>query len=98
MKLTKEHLTPENKISANKFTWENYCANNRVSQSDVYEGKFGDIMENLKPNVKLIGWCNSENLSVRPKQNMFAIMVQFTDEPFEEVWLHHQFINTDLPS
>jgi hypothetical protein len=97
MKLKKEHLTQENKISANQFTWENYCLNCKVSSFDIFEGKISDIMETLKSNVKLIGWCNSENLQVRSRNNMVAIMVEFTDEPFEKVWLHHQFVNTDLP-
>ena len=74
-------------LSPTDFTWEKY-------ESD-FGGRLGiDFMHTLDNKVmdreikrRCVGWCPGEDLTIRPRSDMVAVMLE--DDDFEQFWFHY---------
>ena len=81
------------KIDPELFTWENYEPDfgYRVGLN------FADTLDILKMKReivrRLVGYCDGSRLSVRPRTNSYAIMLD--DDDGERFWFHYPKFNFD---
>ena len=73
------------KLDSSNFTYDNYETNwwSRL-EMDGWDINDRPLIESLK--IHAIGFCNSNSLSVRPRESGYAIMCE--DEDFEKFWFH----------
>jgi hypothetical protein len=82
------------KISPEKFLFELYIG--RVGYS-VYQ--VIDSHDKVKPGFKVLGYCEARRLPVRPRNEGFAIMVEDTQLPEENIfWLHVETLGSKTPT
>jgi len=83
------------RINSEYFRWDNSIRKNYISIKNIFiEDQIIDDSGTyciLKKSVKFIGYCDADKLSVLPKSNGYALMIEFPNG--EEYWVH----NTVLP-
>lgn len=82
------------KINPEKFLFEIYIGRVGYSVNQVI-----DSFEQPKPGFKILGYCEARRLPVRPRTEGFAIMVEDTQLPEDNVfWLHVENIKGVTPT
>lgn len=82
------------KINPEKFLFELYIGRVGYSTNQVI-----DAREDLKPGFKALGYCDARRLPVRPRKDGFALMVEDTQLPEENIfWLHVERIRGVTPT
>lgn len=79
-------LTPskDKRLSPEKFTFSNYIGNVGFGVHQCVLDAYTTPLK-LQPGVTFIGYCDAKRLSVRPKSEGFAIMVEMDGE---DLWFH----------
>jgi hypothetical protein len=58
-----------------------------------------DSRNRVKPGFKVLGYCEARRLPVRPRNEGFAIMVEDTQLPEENIfWLHVETLGNETPT
>ena len=79
------NMVASNRISVVKFGLDNSCEESGESPYQIFR-HVGDDFYELGRDYTLIGWCDSNGLSIRPSDGDYAIMLQRTDGV--EFWIH----------
>ena len=81
-----ENKTEIQELSPDEFTYERY----EVNYGDRLGLDFRECMSfdamSREIRDRIVGWCDGERLSVRPREDMVAVMLE--DEDFEKFWFH----------
>jgi hypothetical protein len=85
------------KISPNRFTFKNHCGSLGYSIFNLW-----DFDKHVpQKGWDILGYCKSENLQIRPRENSYAILLErikkddWGDDIGEVVWLHIRFLSND---
>lgn len=74
-------------LPAHTFTWEKYCSKMGYAVVNLLDFKWEDriVKTKLAADVKLVGYCNAKDLSIRPRTTGFALMLEIDGE---DTWCH----------
>jgi hypothetical protein len=73
-------------ISPSLFNWESYLSKRGYSGADLFTNWRQGRDFKINPEFKIIGWCPSNRLTIRPRTTGKAIMLE--DSFGEKVWAH----------
>ena len=80
-KLDIEELSPID------FTWERYESNYGARLNLDFRSSIDNKVMAREISRRCIGWCDGGKLTIRPKSDMVAIMLE--DDEFEKFWFHY---------
>lgn len=73
-------------LSSSEFTWEKYESNYGARLDLDYSSSIDNTMRR-EIRKRCVGWCDGSKLSIRPKSDMVAVMLE--DDDFEKFWFHY---------
>ena len=80
-KLDIEELSPID------FTWERYESNYGDRMNLDFRSSIDNKVMAREIKKRCVGWCDGSRLSIRPKEDMVALMLE--DDEFEKFWFHY---------
>ena len=80
-KLDIEELSPID------FTWERYESNYGARLNLDFRSSIDNKVMAREIKRRCIGWCDGVKLTIRPKSDMVALMLE--DDEFEKFWFHY---------
>lgn len=74
-------------LSPIDFTWERYESNYGARLDLDFRSSIDNKVMAREIKKCCVGWCDGSRLSIRPKEDMVALMLE--DDEFEKFWFHY---------
>lgn len=69
------------------FTWERYESDYGARLNLDFRSSIDAKVMASEIKKRCVGWCDGSKLSIRPKSDMVALMLE--DDDFEKFWFHY---------